>query len=661
MTFHPVASFSLAAAAGIALIPGPGTPRVAPAVRHGAPTAHVVDSIYSLAVDSNAFKEYPFVYLLDEGVVRVEMDGRGTRTYRQVIQILKPSGVARWAEQSISYQPDREKATVNWMRVVRPSGEVISEKPTLSQTSDVAASIVNPVYTQTKVTRYSLSNVAPGTLVDLSWTIETTNPPLAGDMLSAWSVSLQTPGMRSRFVLDVPNAFVPHIIETHLDFKRSEVQQSGRHIFTWATQNITPPKTEMLAPDSSAPAMSVRVGAPLTWNEIGRWYNGLSKDRYVLTPALVAEVDSIVRPAKSANDTLRALHRWIANDLRYVSVSLGIGGYQPRFPEATVGTGFGDCKDKATLFIAAARHFGVTAYPVLLNSNGGTNRSLPAIEQFDHVIAAVQPRGRSDFTYLDLTTFEIPDGDIAPSYQGGFGLVVLPDGSSRDVTFPKDSAAVTDQLFNGELTPDGKVSGTLKFTFRGVAELDVRASFAEIPDSARLENIKRSAPKPFPGATVDSVILFDPNNRKVPPSIQFVLKGGDGAKPAGALSILTIPPGFRGSSTEYSSLVDELQRADKRQLPIDAAKILGAGSNREELRLTLPAGWTAQLPDAVNAVSDFGTYRVEYTQVGRELRIVHTMIGSTGIYPPSSVDALIAWLKLIAKDDAEFVPLTRGS
>ncbi|HEX3928774.1 MAG TPA: DUF3857 domain-containing protein, partial [Gemmatimonadales bacterium] len=148
-------SLPFAAAIGLTLIPGSHA-----AVRSSRPVARVaVDSIYSLAVDSTAYREYPYVYLLDEGVVRFEPNGHETRTYRQVIQILKPAGVERWAEQSISYQPDREKATVNWMRVVRPSGEVISEKPTLSQTSDVAASTTNPVYTQTKVVRYSLSNV----------------------------------------------------------------------------------------------------------------------------------------------------------------------------------------------------------------------------------------------------------------------------------------------------------------------------------------------------------------------------------------------------------------------------------------------------------------------------------------------------------------------
>ena len=53
------------------------------------------DSIYRLATDATALPEQDAAFLLDDGVLRLEADGRGTRRYRQIIQILKPSAVAR--------------------------------------------------------------------------------------------------------------------------------------------------------------------------------------------------------------------------------------------------------------------------------------------------------------------------------------------------------------------------------------------------------------------------------------------------------------------------------------------------------------------------------------------------------------------------------------
>jgi len=122
-----------------------------------------------------------------------------------------------------------------------------------------------------------------------------------------------------RFPADLPNApfeinrYVAASDKTgdlvHKFYQEQEQIDGGRHRFIWAARNVRPPKREVFAPDSSIPSMSIRVGSPLAWSDIGRWYNGLSKDRYVLTTALAATVDSIVRGARSADERLTALHR----------------------------------------------------------------------------------------------------------------------------------------------------------------------------------------------------------------------------------------------------------------------------------------------------------------------------------------------------------------
>ena len=256
--------------AGTAAVGAAPRPAKTPAVRW-APA----DSIYALAVDSTRYRDYPFVYLLDDGVVRIEANGRYTKTYRQVVQILKPAGVEPWAEKRFTFAPDRERVKLNWMRVVSLTGEVLSDKPSVVQESDVPAGMENPVYTQTKVLRYSLGNVAPGTLVDASWTIEQTRPPLPGDFLDDFDVTRLKPALRSRYVLDVPASVTPRIIERHLDFKRVEQEQGGRHVYTWATQNLKPVKGEMFAPDSSVPVRR-RLGPECPEPPAHLWLVGLT-------------------------------------------------------------------------------------------------------------------------------------------------------------------------------------------------------------------------------------------------------------------------------------------------------------------------------------------------------------------------------------------------
>jgi hypothetical protein len=615
------------------------------------------DSIYRLAVDSAGYKEYAFVYLLDDGIVRFEADGRNTQRYHQIVQILKPRGVQPWAERRFSYIPGHTKVTVNWMRVVKPSGELITDKPNISQASSIPAAMSDPVYSDTKVLRYSLGGVAVGTLVDIGWTVETTDPYLPGNYSSSWRTTMENPALRSRYVVDVPASVTPRIVEKHLDFARLEDRAGGRHTYVWQKQLSLPVKGEMFAPDSSVPSMTITVASPLNWVDIARWYGGLAKDRYVLSAGAIAKIDSIARAQRTADDTLRAIHKWIAKDIRYVSVALGLGGYQPRFPDSTITSGFGDCKDKATLFIAAAHHLGLTAFPVLLNSQGVRERELPDIGQFDHVIAAMPNHGTAGYTFLDLTTNAFPPGKVPPSYQGEFGLVVLPDGRSEEITFPEDGTGEMNMRFEGEVKADGKADGRLVYTVKGAAETSMRSAFSEPLDSAGRAMMQQALGRVFPNGKVDSLITFDGRDPHAEARLTILVHGGDAFKRVGSVAILNVPSTFRGAgSLEF--MLSQLATRGERKLPIDASKVIGAGTTVTELRLTLPEGWKAELPKGISASGVFGDYRSEYVQEGRVLRISHRTAGAKGVYPKERITELLAWLKSVVDDNTDSIALT---
>ena len=141
------------------------------------------DSIYRLAVNPADHEGESFVYLLDDGVIVYQANGQSKQTFRQVAQILTQDAVDDWAEQRFSYEPGHQKLTINWIRVVKPDGEVISAAPSHVQDSDVPATMGDPVYADRKVRRVSLSGVTPGTLVDYSYTLEELKPYRPGDFL----------------------------------------------------------------------------------------------------------------------------------------------------------------------------------------------------------------------------------------------------------------------------------------------------------------------------------------------------------------------------------------------------------------------------------------------------------------------------------------------
>ena len=130
------------------------------------------DTIYKLAVNPADYPDQATVWLLDDGVLRYDEQGRETRTYRKVIQVLKQTAVEQMSEQSFAYSSGHERQTINWIKVVKPNGEVISAGPSHIQESDIPATMGDPVYSDTKVKRVSLTGLAPGTILDYSVTTE---------------------------------------------------------------------------------------------------------------------------------------------------------------------------------------------------------------------------------------------------------------------------------------------------------------------------------------------------------------------------------------------------------------------------------------------------------------------------------------------------------
>ena len=614
------------------------------------------DSIYKLAVKPADYPDEDAVTLLDDGVVIIHADGTDSRTYRTVAQVLTPDAVEGMAENTFSYDGSRQRFRLNWARVVGPDGRVISAKPEHDQESLAPVSESSPVYTDQKVRRITMGGVVPGVIVDYSYTIENIKPVLPGDFLASWSVHTGRPTARSRYVLELPASLQPHIRERNLNFRRHERRAGGTVVYDWTTANVPRVEPEPFMADSNDVFMSIQLGGATTWQQIAQWYHGLEEGRYALTPQIEARVAEVVKDAKTLDDSLRAVHRWVAQDFRYVSLSLGIGGYQPRLPASVFQTQYGDCKDKATLFIAVARRMGVKAYPVLLSSSGGTDRNFPSVNQFDHLIAAVEKPG-GGYTFLDLTSELTPYGSIVPDYQGGFGLLVHPDGRGEEVTFPEDAPAANrrETSIVGELGADGVFRGTVLSRTAGALQYRMRGAFSSRLTPRQRQDLGRSmAQGLFDGASADSLEIFDGRDLRADPHTRVWVSGGRAASRSGETLILTLPLG-NGSMDE---LVSQLQAAPTpRRFPIDVGAVVGPIETVSEFRVTLPEGWKARLPQNVTATSVFGSYVAEYAQAGRELRVTKRISGARGTQPPVAIAALIDWLRAMSKDDARFIVL----
>jgi hypothetical protein len=237
-------------------------------------------------------------------------------------------------------------------------------------------------------------------------------------------------------------------------------------------------------------------------------------------------------------------------------------------------------------------------------------------------------------------------------------LIVHPDGRGEEVTLPADAAAAnrSDVAIVGDLSAAGVFTGRYTETQGGTQQYSLRGGFTRDFTADEQRQIARAiANNVFQGAAGDSIELFNGRDLRATPRISVWMSGGRAAQSAGDQLILTLPLQIYANA----SLVSDLESRAVRRFPIDVGAVVGPLEQVGELRLRLPDGWRARLPDGVRAESEFGAYRAEYRQEGRDLVIVRRMAGRKGVEPPGKIGALLAWLRAVAKDDVKYIVLER--
>lgn len=617
------------------------------------------ESVYSLRVEPDQYRGQDEVLLVEDGVLRLEADGRSTYTVRVVVQILTTDGVESWGELAFWHTPARQRVRINWIRVVALDGGVLSDGPAHQQETAPPVEPGSPVYSDRRAIEVTLGGVAPGTLLDYSYTLQSFRPWLPGDFLQSWYVNGSSPVRRSRFVLDTPAGMDLPVVARNLAAPPRDTVIAARRIRTFSAADVPAIVWQAYSGSPNNVVASIRVGGSVSWRDVGGWYDSLSRDRYRLTPKILAAHARELVGARTLDDSLRATYRWVAQDFRYVSLSLGDGGYRPREPRDVYETRFGDCKDKTTLFVSLARHMGVVAYPVLVHSEGGVDSLFPSVKQFDHMIAAVRRAGAIE--YLDVTSPLTPYGELPTALQADVGLALIVD-SARVVALPATPASANryEQLVVGSLGRDGRFVGRVTVSAAGTVQYGLREELADLRErdaKLRDEALRQYARANYTTAVMDSSRYAEGRDLSTPPSVTVWYTAARVIGRVGERYYFNLPlPPF--------SNPDVLTRLDSegdRRFPIDIAAVNSPSVYRSALEFQLPEGWKAELPATVFVQGPFGYYRAEYAQVGRILRASREMGGLRGLLPPDSVAALRTWLRGVAEDNSTMIVLNRGT
>ena len=134
-----------------------------------------------------------------------------------------------------------------------------------------------------------------------------------------------------------------------------------------------------------------------SWEQVGRWYASLEKDRRAPTPEVRAKAQDLTKGLNGDLAKTEGLYDYVAKNFRYVSLSLRRRPLSTSCCRRTYfHNRYGDCKDKHTLLAAVARMpmDYRRQFVSLINSSRKLDPDVPSPSQFDHVITML-PLGKS--------------------------------------------------------------------------------------------------------------------------------------------------------------------------------------------------------------------------------------------------------------------------
>ncbi|MDX1395794.1 MAG: DUF3857 and transglutaminase domain-containing protein [Gemmatimonadota bacterium] len=612
----------------------------------------------ALIVDAADYRGHDAVLLIDDGEIRLEPDGASAFTQRRVIQLFNQSGADEWGTLTFRYDPERERLRLNWLRVLDLEGNVVSTGPGHVQETTDPTDPALAVYTNDTFVQMAVSGVAGGRVLDYSYTYKAVAPRVAGDLSIVWQLNSLRPVRRSRFALDAP-ADAPLIVrEANIGVPPKQVEERGRIRRTWTAEDEPGVVLQSYAAFPNDEFRVVGARGDIEWDDVGRWYHGLLSDRYTLTPEIERAPDAELAGAESLSDSLRATYRWVAQDIRYVSLSLGEGAYQPRPPAEVFASGFGDCKDKATLFVALVRRLGLDAHPVLV-STSGVDSLAPSLHQFDHMIARVsEPDGRHVFA--DLTDGLAPYGQLSALLEGDVGVVVGEGGDTEVVALPA-SATDDNRLSNtvrGVIDLDNRFTGSLTLRATGTTQSGLRSRFldyGQASDSERDELLRGILEMAvWEGFQIDSARVFEGGDLEADADLRIWFKVDELLGGSQGVYALYVPL----ESFEEPGILAQLESEGERRFPIDVMAVNDPSVYESVFEVELPDGWRATLPEEVETEGVFGSYRATYRQVGNRVTLRRAMAGRRGVEPPDSIGALKRWFEVVNSDDAERIVLS---
>lgn len=439
------------------------------------------------------------------------------------------------------------------------------------------------------------------------------------------------------------------------------ITENGHQLmYNWEINDLKSIEEEVLSPPSGAMLPTIFLspnefaydgyeGSMESWQDFGKWLYQLIPEESTLSQEEIKEIGLIAEAHETVSAKISALYRYMQKKTRYVSIQLGIGGFQPMPPAKVSQLGYGDCKALSNYMRVILAVADIPAYYTVIGA-GKHNESFTYIDfpnsfQANHVILTVPLP--ADTIFLECTSQKNPCGYLGSFTGDRNALMVTEAGGAMIHTtryslehfLRKTSASFTIQ-------DNGSISGQYMKIYQGVAYEEVEGSNEKDMDEMRSDYLSRIS---HPGFNLRSISyhLKDDRIPRMEEKIDFEI------------------PGFGQVSGERIFFNPNLFSRWSYQLPNDDHRVHPVVMHEPRYEIDscafiLPAGFSVESNiKPVQLDTPFGQFKISSHFEGDKLVFFRELKLYDNCYSPELYDQLRSFFKEILKADKSQVVLLK--
>ncbi|WP_400192056.1 DUF3857 domain-containing protein [Hymenobacter sp. B81] len=464
-----------------------------------------------------------------DDVVRVEAAGRVVHGVRQVVTVLDAQGDEHGAVTVFYSKLDQ----INYLRgrLYDAAGQPVRALKS-SDIRDYSAVSNGSLYEDNRVRVADLRQPRYPYTVEFEYEVTSEN----GLFLPGWQpqeeehLSVEYATLRVTTPADLPLRYLEQRLPAGAVTANGQAEGSKR-MYAWQLRDQPALECEWAGPRlrELAPAVLLgpsrfevqgHAGDMSTWQTFGAWNYALNQGRAELPAEVKARVAALVKDAADEKERVRRVYGLLQSSTRYISVQLGLGGWQT-FPASTVAaTGYGDCKALSNYCMALLKEVGVESHCALIAAGAGRpalQDRFPA-QQFNHVILCVPLRQgpKADTVWLECTSQSEAFNYLGDFTGGRHALLLTPQGG-RLVRTPTYAAPDNRQLRRAEVLVDEQ--GNARATVRTISTARQQDELSQLLQAAPEDQRKRAYSRLGLAAVTIEQSSWQPDHRGQLPAV----------------------------------------------------------------------------------------------------------------------------------------------